>query len=122
MSVADMLSKLEGLIDQIAYLESTMNTLKDEVLPAETKIKLIEIEEEFGEKISALKEQAEQLKKEIREEALRTGEGAKGNIYQVIVAERENWDREALNQIAQQLPVILEARSADRYVQIREKR
>lgn len=122
MSVSEMLSQLEEVIHQMANLQATMQALKDEVTPAEIKAQLLQIEEEFEDKIDSLKKREEELEKQIRAEALESGEGAVGSILQVVVAQREKWDREVLKKISDKFPEILNARSLEPFVQIRKQR
>lgn len=105
-------------LDQLAEFESqrdSLNAQRDEllaqILPADIKQKMDDINAEFNAKAHAVNENINTLSDEIRSEVLASGETIKGKYVMAIWNKgRTSWDSNKLDGMASIIPQINEAR------------
>lgn len=101
-------------LDRLAELDAHRDTilvdveaLKQQIIPAEVKQQLRDIDEEYDSKLEAISQERSQLELEVRDEVMVAGESVKGNVYRASYVEgRTSWDTKALDGYAVAHPEI----------------
>lgn len=101
-------------LDRLAELDAHRDTilvdveaLKQQVIPAEIKEQLQDIDSEYNPKLDAISQEHTQLEAEIRNDVMVSGESVKGDRYRAsYVKGRISWNTEALDGYALTHPEI----------------
>lgn len=101
MNEKQLKEKLDVLGEIIAIRENLISekqTLLDSVIPAEIKLKMQDIEEEFKDKIKTANENVQSLESAIKSEVKAYGQSVKGELIMAVWAKpRVTWDNKGLD-------------------------
>lgn len=109
---------IESKLDQLSelYAQRDLSTLEkqrmiDEILTAEIKAKIAEIEAEFSGKSEAVSEKIAALEAEIKEAVKLNGASVKGQFLQAVFTKgRVSWDNKSLDGYLKAHPELAEFR------------
>mgnify|MGYP001404507828 CR=1 FL=1 len=111
-SISQKLDRLAVARADYDRLQAMQEKLMDEAIPAEVKVRLDEIEAEFGPAIQAAANGIALLEIEIKTAVIQAGASAKGGFLQAIYSKgRVSWDTKALEGVAAVHPELLQFRS-----------
>jgi hypothetical protein len=118
--IANRLDQLANFFAERDVLNLQKKELIDQVLTAEIKARLEEIESEFAGKLEAVEANIADLEEEVRQAALRHGSSVKGTFLRVIWHKgRVSWDTHSLDSYAELHPEIIAFRKqGEPYVSI----
>ena len=109
---------IESKLDQLSelYAQRDLSTLEkqrmiDEILTAEIKAKIAEIEAEFSDKSETVSEKIATLEAEIKEAVKQNGASVKGQFLQAVFTKgRVSWDNKSLDGYLKAHPELAEFR------------
>jgi len=111
LSIAEKLERLGTLYAERDALQAEKQVLIDQVLSAEARARLKEIEEEFAQKAQAADANIEGLETSIRSETLSLGESVRAAGWQAVWNKgRQSWDSKGLAGYAETHPDVLQFR------------
>jgi hypothetical protein len=110
-----MSSEISELLDQLANFQAQRDVLNlqkreliDQILTAETKARLEEIEAEFATRVEAVEENISLLEEEIKTEVIQHGATVKGTFLRAVWNKgRISWDTRGIERYAQAHPEVL---------------
>jgi hypothetical protein len=110
-TISEKLDRLAEFQAQKDMLALDKQALIDQVLTAEIKARLAEIDEEFGGRAEAVDEHIAALEAEIKEEVLQHGATVRGAHFMAVWSKgRVAWDDRSLSNYARAHPEVLEFR------------
>lgn len=106
---------IQQKLDQLANFQAEKDVLQiekqaliDEILTAEIKARLEEIEAEFAPRLEAVAQNIEALKEEIKQDVLQQGASVRGSFLQAVWNKgRVSWDNQKMEQYALYHPEVL---------------
>jgi len=111
LSIAEKLERLSGLYAEREALEAQKQALIDQVLPAELRSRLNDIEAEFAQKAQAAASNIEALEASVKSETLAHGESVRAAGIQAVWNKgRQAWDSKGLAGYAEAHPDVLQFR------------
>lgn len=111
LSIAEKLERLAGLHADREGLEAQKQTLIDQVIPAEIKARLNDIEAEFAQKVQAVSANIEALEAEVKTATLAHGESVRAQGIQAVWTKgRQTWDSKGLSSYGESHPEVLQFR------------
>jgi parvulin-like peptidyl-prolyl isomerase len=122
IEITQKLDRLANYQAQKQYLELQKKELLDQILPAEIRARIEEVEAEFSGRAIAVDENIQALEEEIKNDLLMRGETAKGSFLAGVWCHgRVSWDTRGLDRYASSHPEILRFRKqGEPYVAIRD--
>ncbi|HLE23152.1 MAG TPA: hypothetical protein VI701_02505 [Anaerolineales bacterium] len=111
LSIAEKLDRLAKLYTERDSLGAQKQALIDQVLPAEIRDRLTDIEAEFAQKAEAAAANIEGLEAEIKAETLSHGESVRAAGLQAVWNKgRQSWDSKGLANFGEAHPEVLQFR------------
>jgi hypothetical protein len=111
LSIAEKLQRLAEVHAEREALEGQKQKLVEEVIPADVRSRLDDIEAEFAQKVQAAAATIETLEAEIKAETLAHGESVRAAGYQAVWTKgRQTWDSKGLSTYGEAHPEILQFR------------
>ena len=97
MNTQELLDKYSDNLAGIGLIDAEKQALIDEILTAEIKEKLAEIDAEFSQKTSALSQENEFIVAQIKAAVIQEGATISGSVHQAVYSKpRVSWDNKGL--------------------------
>ena len=98
MTVVEMLDRLADMQAQIGVLQAHFDQLRDEIIPSEVQMQLIELDAERQTALESIQGGIASLETEIRSGVLETGISVKGaKLHAIWSKGRVSWDTKSLD-------------------------
>lgn len=109
--VEELLDALTSAHMEVAYVEAEKKKLIDSVITKEIREQLEAIDEELDPQIEKLKEKANELEAEVREQTIRFGGTVKNDVFMAVYNKpRISWDNKMLEGFLLAYPQLSAAR------------
>jgi len=122
MNTAEMLEQLSEFYAQLDVLQLQKADLLDTVMPPEIKQAVEDVNAEFADKETAVRENMADLEAQVKQAVIDDGETAKGGVLQAVFNKgRVSWDSRKLEGLMIAFPKLQEARKqGNPYVAIKK--
>jgi len=98
MTVVEMLDRLADMQAQMGVLQAHFDQLRDEIIPSEVQMQLIELDAERQTALESIQGGIASLETEIRSGVLETGISVKGaKLHAIWSKGRVSWDTKSLD-------------------------
>ena len=122
MNTAEMLEQLSEFYAQLDVLQLQKADLLDTVMPPEIKQAVEDVNAEFADKETAVRENMADLEAQVKQAVIDDGETAKGGVLQAVFNKgRVSWDSRKLEGLMIAFPKLQDARKqGNPYVAIKK--